>query len=122
MIEWITGLIAATGYFGIALLMLLETVFPPIPSEVIMPVAGAMSADGRLRLPLVILAGAAGSLAGATVWYAVARAFGAARLKRWSARHGRWLTLTPQEVDASCGWFRRHCAKAVLFGRLVPTV
>lgn len=87
-----------------------------------MPVAGSMAAEGRLALPLVILAGAAGSLVGATVWYAAARALGAARLKRWAARHGRWLTLTPREVDVACGWFRRHCGKAVLFGRLVPTV
>lgn len=122
MINEITSLIEAGGYVGVALLMLVETVFPPLPSEIIMPVAGAAAAEGRMSLPLTTLAGAGGSLAGATAWYAVARALGAARLKRWAARHGRWLTLTPEEVDASCGWFRRHCGKAVLFGRLVPTV
>ncbi len=122
MIEEIGAVIEAMGYGGVALLMLVEMVFPPIPSEIIMPVAGLTAAQGRLQLWLVVLAGAGGSLLGALVWYWAARAVGARKLKAWSARHGRWLTISPDEVDRSCRWFRRHGRLAVLFGRLAPTV
>ena len=122
MIDEIGAVIEAAGYGGVALLMLVEMVFPPIPSEIIMPVAGLSAAQGELQLWLVVLAGAAGSLLGALAWYWAARAIGARKLKDWSARHGRWLAFSPGDVDRSCRWFRRHGGSAVLFGRLAPTV
>lgn len=122
MFDWITDVVDRTGYVGVFLLMLVENVFPPIPSELIMPLAGFTAAQGKLNAVLVVLAGTAGSLIGALFWYCVGRWLGRERLKRFAARHGRWLTLTPDEVDKSSDWFRRHGAKAVFFGRLVPTV
>jgi membrane protein DedA with SNARE-associated domain len=122
MIEWITGLIQSAGYAGIALLMLAENVFPPIPSELIMPLAGFNAARGELSLLGVVLAGSFGSLAGAFFWYWLARRFGTERLKRWAGRHGRWLTLEPREIDRADAWFDRHGHKAVLIGRLVPGI
>lgn len=122
MFDWIAGLINAIGPWGVGLLMLLENVFPPIPSELIMPLAGFVAARGEMGLVAAILAGTVGSLAGATLWYVVGRAVGADRLRRWSAHHGRWLTLSPEDVDRACAWFDRHGAGAVFFGRLVPTV
>lgn len=122
MFDWIAGLIDAVGPLGVALLMLLENVFPPIPSELIMPLAGFVAAQGEMGLAAAILAGTLGSLAGATLWYYVGRAVGAERLRRWAARHGRWLTLSPEDVDRAIAWFDRHGAGAVFFGRLVPTV
>ncbi|HET6468409.1 MAG TPA: DedA family protein [Geminicoccaceae bacterium] len=122
MFDWITGLVRETGYAGVLLLMLAENLFPPIPSELVMPLAGFTAARGELHLAGVILAGTVGSLLGALFWYQVGRWLGAGRLKRWAARHGRWLTLAPHEVDQACRWFERHCGKAVLLGRLVPTV
>jgi len=122
MFDWITGLVEQTGYLGVFFLMLLENVFPPIPSELIMPLAGFTAARGELSLLGVLVAGVAGSLAGALLWYHVGRWLGEERLKRWAARHGRWLTLAPAEVDQATAWFRRHCHMAVLFGRLVPAV
>ena len=122
MLEEIGAVIEARGYGGVALLMLVEMVFPPIPSEIIMPAAGLLAAQGRLQLWLVVLAGAGGSLLGALAWYWAARAVGARKLKAWAARHGRWLAVSPDEVDRSCRWFHRHGAFAVLFGRLAPTV
>jgi membrane protein DedA with SNARE-associated domain len=71
---------------------------------------------------LVVLAGSAGSLLGAWFWYEVGRRVGAERLKGWAARHGRWLTLRPEEVDRAREWFGRHGGKAVLLGRMVPAV
>lgn len=122
MFDWITDVVDRTGYVGVFLLMLVENVFPPIPSELIMPLAGFTAAQGKLNAVLVVLAGTAGSLLGALFWYGLGRWLGRERLKRFAARHGRWLTLTPDEVDKSSDWFRRHGAKAVFVGRLVPTV
>src|SRR3546814_6916648 len=79
--------------------MFLENVFPPIPSEVIMPIAGYAASRGDLSLPLAVLAGAFGSLAGAWLWYGIGHWLGAERLKAWAGRNGRWLTLAPRGVD-----------------------
>lgn len=122
MFDWITGVIDAVGAFGVGLLMLLENVFPPIPSELIMPLAGFNAATGSMSLIAVILMGSAGSLAGALLWYWIGRRLGAQRLKRLAARHGRWLTILPEDLDRSNDWFRRHGGEAVLIGRLIPTV
>jgi len=120
--DWITRTVEATGHAGIFLLMLVETVFPPIPSELVMPLAGFVAARGGLTLVGVVLAGTAGSLLGTTLWYWLGSRLGADGLKRFAGRHGRWLTLTPDEIDQACGWFKRHCGAAVLFGRMAPTV
>ena len=120
MFDWVTGLLGQTGYLGIAFLMLAENVFPPIPSELIMPLAGFTAA--RSELNIVGVAGTAGSIAGALLWYYVGRWVGCERLERNAARHGRWLTIGPEEVDDAMRWFRRHGGKAVLIGRLIPAV
>ena len=95
MLDWTVQFLDRAGYLGVALLMLAENVFPPIPSELVMPMAGFAAARGDLGFVGVVLAGAAGSLAGAFFWYGVGRWVGCARLKRWAAQHGRWLTLAP---------------------------
>lgn len=122
MFDWIVGLLKETGYFGIAFLMFAENVFPPIPSELIMPFAGFTAASHEINLYVAILAGSVGSLLGAILWYYIGVFIGADRLKRFAMRHGRWLTLTPGDIDEACKWFNRHCGKAVFFGRLVPAV
>lgn len=122
MFEFIVSLIERGGYLGIAFLMFIENVFPPIPSELVMPLAGFVASRGQLGLAGVVLAGSAGSLAGAVFWYWIGRSIGASRLTRWASRHGRWLTLSPHEVEASSAWFRRRGPVAVLLGRLVPAV
>lgn len=122
MHDWITEFLTRSGYVGITLLMVAENVFPPIPSELIMPLAGFSAARGTLSLPLVIAAGTLGSVLGALPWYAAGRWLGEDRLKRWAVRHGRWLTLSPTDVDRAQGTFGRHCGKSVLVGRLVPAV
>src|SRR3546814_11619065 len=93
MFDWITGLVEDGGYLGIAALMLAENLFPPIPSELIMPLAGFAAARGDLNIFLVVASGAAGSLLGAVFWYAVGCWLGRERVKRWAAHYGRWLTL-----------------------------
>jgi membrane protein DedA with SNARE-associated domain len=122
MFEWITGIIERLGYAGVALLTFLENLFPPIPSELVIPLAGFVAAQGDLRLAGVIVTASVGSLAGSTVWYAVGRRVGERRLRAWVGRHGRWLTLSPGDVDRAHEWFRRHGRTAVFTGRLMPGV
>ncbi|WP_410217179.1 DedA family protein [Paracoccus sp. (in: a-proteobacteria)] len=122
MFSWITSLLEGGGAWAIAALMLLENVFPPIPSELIMPLAGFNAAQGGTPLWLAILAGGIGSTLGAWFWYALGRAYGPERLHTLVARHGRWLTLTPSELTRAQGWFERHGAAAVFFGRFLPTI
>jgi membrane protein DedA with SNARE-associated domain len=122
MFDWITGFLEQGGYLAVAFLMFLENVFPPIPSELVMPLAGFTAAQGETRLIPAILAGTAGSLAGAVVWFYAGRWLGAERLKQIARRHGRWLTMTPGEVDRACAWFGRYGGRAVFLGRMVPAV
>jgi membrane protein DedA with SNARE-associated domain len=122
MFDWIVRVLTETGYLGVALLMFLENVFPPIPSELIMPLAGFAAAREQLSLPFVILSGTLGSLAGAFFWYGAGRRLGRARLEAFAARHGRWLTVCPPDVGRAFTWFERHGGGAVLIGRVVPAV
>jgi len=120
MVEWVAQRIGELGYVGVALLMLLENLLPPIPSELVMPLAGFVAARGDLSLAGVIVAGAIGSLVGAIPWYLAGFWLGERRLKRLADRHGRWLTVSSDDIDRAMGWFRRHGPLAVLVGRLVP--
>lgn len=122
MFEWITGTIRNLGYLGVAILTLAENVFPPIPSELVIPLAGFVAATGDLSVAGVIAAGSAGSLAGAWGWYEVGRRVGEHRLRQWVQRSGKWLTLSAQDVDLAQRWFERHGGAAVFIGRLVPGV
>lgn len=122
MTEWITGLIADMGYVGIAFLMFLENLFPPIPSEVIMPMAGFTAADGELSLAGVLFAGTIGTLAGALFWYAVARRVSEGRLRAWLEQHGRWLTLAPGDVDRVQTRFRHNQRWAIPIGHVIPGI
>jgi membrane protein DedA with SNARE-associated domain len=122
MFDWITGVIGWLGYAGVAGLTFLENVFPPIPSELVIPLAGYVAAQGDMRLMLVIATASAGSLAGAAVWYWIGRRVGERRLRAWVDRHGKWLTLSGKDVDRAQLWFSRHGNAAVFFGRLMPGV
>ena len=122
MLDWIIRTMESLGYAGVALLMLLENVFPPIPSEVIMPLAGFIVARGEWSLSGAIAAGTLGSLAGQLPWYLIGRRVGEERLKKWADRHGRWLTVCGQDIEKAHDWFDRHGKRAVLIGRLIPGV
>lgn len=120
MFDWIVAAMAQGGYLALGALMFLENLFPPIPSEVVMPLGGFLSAQGTFTFPLVILVGTFGSVLGATFWYWVGLRLGADRLRRFADRHGRWLTISPQDVDRANAWFQRHGAAAVFVGRFLP--
>lgn len=122
MLDWITNTIATLNYWGIAFLMLLENIFPPIPSEVIMPLAGFTVTQGKLSFAWVVVAGTVGSVVGALPWYYIGRRVGERRLRNWIDRHGKWLTLSGEDIDKSKHWFDRYGNVVVLVGRLVPGI
>ncbi|MDF3856219.1 DedA family protein [Paracoccus sp. P2] len=122
MFDWVVSTIESWGYLGVLMLMVAENVFPPIPSEVIMPLAGFLAGSGRMSLTLTILVGTIGSVLGTLMWYYIGLWFGEERLKRFAARHGRLLTLSPADIDAAHDWFQRHGAMAVFFGRMIPAI
>jgi membrane protein DedA with SNARE-associated domain len=122
MSDWVVRLIEQSGYLGVGFLMFLETIFPPIPSEVIMPVAGVASAQGKLDFALVVLAGTTGAMLGNTVWYLAARALGVDRLRPIIHRYGKWLTVNWSEVKRAQRWFALHGSAFVFLARMLPTV
>lgn len=108
------------GYPGVAFLMFIENIFPPIPSELIMPLAGFSAARGDLSFVGVVLAGALGSLLGQLPLYYLGRWVGEDKLIAWADRYGKWLTVSGAEVKKADDWFDRHGHKAVFLARLVP--
>lgn len=122
MADWIIRLVEQGGYAGVALLMFLETVFPPIPSEVIMPLSGLAAHRGQLSLAGVIAAGTTGAMAGNYLWYLLARALGLDRFRPFIERHGRLLTIDWRAVEKADNLFDRHAGLFVCLGRVTPNL
>lgn len=122
MAEWIIRFIDQHGYLGITALMCLENIFPPLPSELIMPFAGFAAARGQLHPLGAVLAGVLGSVLGTLPWYWAGRRLGSQRLKAWARCHGRWLAVSAEDIEHGERWFARHGARSVMLGRLVPAL
>jgi membrane protein DedA with SNARE-associated domain len=122
MTDFVFRLVEQGGYWGVAFLMFLETVFPPIPSEVIMPLAGVVAERGHLSLPLVIVAGTTGAMLGNIVWYVAAKLLGLERFRPLIERYGRWLTMDWHEIERAHTLFDKHGGTIVFVGRMLPTV
>jgi len=122
MTKWILNLIYSTGYFGIVFLMFLENVFPPIPSEYIMPLAGFLVAEEKLTLSGIIIAGTLGSVLGALPLYYFGYKVGEEGLKRFADKYGKWLTLTREDIERANVWFDKYGAVAVFVCRLIPGI
>lgn len=120
MFDWISSLLGRGGYFAFGWLMFIETVFPPIPSEVLVPLAGFLAAEGTFRLIPVILVGTLGSTVGAVFWYWVGWRVGERRLRKLAGKYGRWLTISPEDVDKTGEWFRKRGLWAVFVARMLP--
>lgn len=120
MTQFIVDLIAWGGYLGIFLLMALENIAPPVPSEVIMGLGGIAVAQGRFAfVPLVIVA-TTGTVAGNCVWYWIGRRIGYERLPPFVERHGRWLTMTWADVERLHRFFLKHGQWVVFVFRFMP--
>ena len=120
MRDFIVETVRSTGAWGVGVLMFVENVFPPIPSELIMPLAGYLSVTNEMPFWLAVGLGSVGSLLGALLWYVVGRRLGKDRLKDWADRHGSWVAMTSEDVERARGWFDRHGGWSVLICRLIP--
>ena len=122
MTDWIISIMEQLGYFGIALLMFLDNVFPPSPSEVIMPSAGFAASKGQLLLSGVIIAGSFGSLLAAALLYWVGRKIPNQSIFNWVDRYGKYLFIKSEDVKKALDWFEKYGHRVVFFGRMVPAV
>lgn len=120
MTDFILDIIQAWGYLGIAILMFLENVFPPIPSEVIMSLGGLAVSQGRFDFWTLVIAAVIGTTLGNWVWYWIGRGVGYERLKPLVDRHGRWLTMDWDEVEKLHHFFIRYGSGIVFFCRFMP--
>ena len=122
MVEWIIGLTNSLGYWGIAFLMFLENIFPPIPSELIMPLAGFTVSQGKMDFSLAVIAGTIGTMGGTYAWYYLGRLVNYQKLSTWTESYGKWIRVTVRDVDRVNDWFDKYGRKAVFFGRMVPGI
>ncbi len=121
MQEWMIELVNQFGYAGVLLLVTVETIFPPIPSEVILTFGGFLTTYTSMHIWGVVVAATAGSLLGAIVLYGIGRWLNPHRLQRWlNGRIGKLLHFNPNDVDRAVGWFARKGTSTVFFCRFVP--
>ena len=110
------------GYTAIFAAMFLENLFPPIPSELIMPLGGFYVQQGQLDLLPVVFAGLLGTVLGAFPWYGIGRLINEERIEQWLKRHGRWIGISSEELARSRRWFSRYGTALVFWGRLIPGI
>jgi membrane protein DedA with SNARE-associated domain len=119
IVGWVVDLMEALGAPGVGLAIALENVFPPLPSEVFLPLAGFAAARGDLSLVAAIVWTTLGSVVGALALYGLGAALGRNRLR---AIADRMPLMDVADIDKAEAWFARHGPKAVFFGRMVPLV
>jgi membrane protein DedA with SNARE-associated domain len=119
---WVADVIESLGYWGLAFLVALENVFPPIPSEIVLPLAGFLTGQGRMNYFLAVGAATAGSVTGALVLYGVGYSFGEHRVRAIIRSWGRWLGFKEEDVDKADEWFDTYGGIAVMTGRVVPII
>ncbi len=120
--EWVLHIVETLGYVGIAFLVALENLIPPIPSEVILPLAGFSVAQGKLQFIGVLIAATVGSVVGALALYLIGQRVGEERLRRFIERYSWIPFINAEDIDRAHGWFDRHGGATVFFGRLIPLV
>jgi membrane protein DedA with SNARE-associated domain len=122
VLRWIATLVRSLDYWGVGVLMAIENVVLPMPSEVIMTLGGFQSSRGRMTLWGVVLVGTIGSVVGALPMYWAARALGEERVSRWVEKHGKWALLRRRDLVRAHDRFQRHGGMAVFFSQLLPGV
>lgn len=119
---WVQDVIERLGAIGVALLVILENVFPPIPSEIVLPFAGFVAQRGDGSVVVMIVAATVGAVVGALMLYFVAALIGPVRLGAFITRFGKWFGVKPADLARAEQWFDRHAVAAVLLGRCVPLI
>lgn len=122
MTEWITNTMNSLGYVGIALLMFLENLFPPIPSELIMPLAGFTVSQGKMELIPAIASGVIGTILGAFPWYYLGKIVDEKKLEQLADHYGKWIFVSGGDINKANKWFNKYGNIAVFLGRLVPGI
>tara|TARA_Y100001968_G_C19427334_1_gene755093 strand:+ start:1571 stop:2230 length:660 start_codon:yes stop_codon:yes gene_type:complete len=110
------------GYGAILIAMFLENLFPPIPSELIMPLGGFYIYQEQLQFLPVVLAGLIGTVLGALPWYGIGRLVNEERLEDWLSKYGRWIGISTNDLSKSRNWFNRYGFALVFWGRLIPGI
>lgn len=122
MEEWIMELLAEYGYYGVLALILVENLFPPIPSELILTFSGFLVASHSLSMGWMIAAATTGSVIGAMFLYGIGMFLDVPRLERLTDRYGRWLRLKKKDIRRADAWFHKYGPWTVLICRMVPLV
>jgi len=122
VIDWAADFIDSIGLIGVALLVALENVFPPIPSELVLLLTGFNVSESRFGFVGAVLAATVGSVVGAYFLYGIGRLLSEERLERFLATVGKVVGLKRKDVRKGFVWFERHGTAVVLFGRLIPVV
>lgn len=120
--SWVVNLMLNLGYPGLGIVMFLENVFPPIPSEIILPLAGSLTLKSDFSLMGITVVGMIGSVAGAWVFYGVGYWFDEKRVRFLIQNYGKWFLLSIQDLDRGLSWFQRYGNWVVFFGRMIPMV
>jgi len=122
MRDWMIQVIEQFGYFGIAFMIFIENVFPPIPSEVVLLFGGFFAVKTDLIVPLVIFAATAGAILGAVLLYGIGLYLDVEQIEKWTKRYGKWIRLDIADVHRADAWFDKYGGWMVFFGRLMPVV
>jgi len=120
--NWITNIMEQFGYAGILLLIALENVFPPIPSEVILTFGGFMTTYTSLTVVGVIIAATVGSVLGAVILYGIGYLINVDKLEGWVDRYGKFLRLKKEDIRRADAWFDKYGYWTVLFCRMIPLI
>ena len=120
--SWVQDVIESLGYLGVALLVIAENVFPPIPSEIVLPFAGFVARRGDGSVVVMVIASTIGSVLGALILYAIAAAIGPERIHAFVVRFGKWFGVKESDMVRAEEWFDRRSNVAVLVGRCVPLI
>lgn len=119
---WILAMMDTLGLFGVTAFMFLENVFPPIPSEIIMPAAGFAASKGSMGLIAVIIAGTLGSVLGALPLYYLGTIFDEKRLLNLTHKYGKYVLVKPSDVINAQNWFNKYGYWVIFFGRMIPAI
>ena len=119
---WVEQIISSTGYTGLYIVMFLENIFPPIPSEVVLPLAGSLTLEGRFSLLWITIIGMLGSISGAFLFYGLGKLLGEPRVRIIIEKYGRFALLSTQDLDRSLEWFEKYDDWVIFFARMVPIV
>lgn len=119
---WVENIISTMGYPGLYFVMFVENVFPPIPSEVVLPLAGSLSLEGEFTITLITIVGMLGSLTGAFLFYGIGKWVGEERVRNFIGKYGKFALISTDDFDTSLEWFDKFDDWVIFFSRMVPIV